>query len=187
MVNTTCLDTYGNTVHWFTQWDVNQKLIVQTEINKIDTSNPIVVHFCNKNTEKAWKTTATIGRTGTENMWRITANIPNKFLEEATPILAYIYLSDYYNPNSKKTIIFIKIPVRKRPQPNDLPCSSDIEVIEINDKIEEIEKIIKEIEDLNLEGKILQLQFVLEKFRLLIATPEETKKYLKDISGVEIS
>ena len=187
MVHTTCLDDYGNTVHWLTQWDINQRLIVQTEINKIDMTNPIVVYFCNKNTDKAWKVTATISKTGTENMWSIVANIPNKFLEEDTPILAYIYLSDYYRPESKKTILFIKIPVRKRQQPNDLPCSSDIEVIELNDKIEEIENIIKEIDNLNLECKILQLQFVLERFKMYIATIEETKEYINNISGVDIS
>ena len=87
---------------------------------------------------------------------------------------------------SKKTILFIEIPVRKRQPPNDYPCSSDIKVIEINDKINEVEKLIKEIEDLNFNEKIAQLLLILERFRLYIATVQETDEYLKGLSGVSI-
>ena len=184
MIKTTCLDNRGYTIHWLTQWDVNQKLIVYIE--NYDLSIPPVVHFCNKHTGKTWNVTSTVKRTKEENKYEGIANIPNKFLEEATPLFAYVYLTDANETESKKTILFIEIPVRKRQPPNDYPCSSDIEVIEINDKINEIEKLIKEIEDLNLSEKIAQLLLILERFRLYIATVQETDEYLKGLSGVSI-
>lgn len=49
----------------------------------------------------------------------ITADVPNILLQEAYPLLVYVYLTDANDSSSQKTILFSEIPVRKRSKPSD--------------------------------------------------------------------
>lgn len=170
MLKTTCLDKDGNTIYHLTQWDVNQSLRIDMEDYIVGSSAK--VHFCNKNSEKALVVSATVSN----NI--VSANIPNELLREPYPLIAYIYMTDSENTTSKKTVAFIKIPVRERLQPNDYDYSDSIDVIYLDDKIDEVNLIIDDINGLDIETKIAQVQSLLTQYGNMVATLDEVKGYI---------
>lgn len=136
MIGSYLLDEDGNIVKHLYQWDINQKLIVETDNITIAPK----IHFCNKNSEKALVVKSTIS----DN--KIIADIPNSLLREPYTITAYIYLE---NNESAKTINAINIVLRKRPQPNDYIYVDDVNVIYLTD-------VLLKVEDLKGELDILK-------------------------------
>ena len=49
----------------------------------------------------------------------IIADVPNVLLQEACPLLVYVYLTDANDSSSQRTVLFSEIPVRKRAKPSD--------------------------------------------------------------------
>lgn len=132
MLDAICLDQYGNTIYHLTQWDYNQKLIV--DINGFDFSDipAPIVHFCNINSNDALSVQSIIQ----EN--KIVADIPNILLKEPYQITAYLYLMDN---NSGKTIYTIEIPVRKRPKPSDYEYEDNVEVVLLSELIQQVKEL----------------------------------------------
>lgn len=132
MLDAICLDQYGNTINHLTQWDYNQKLIV--DINGFDFSDvpAPVVHFCNINSSNTLVVQSIIQ----EN--KIVVDIPNILLIEPYQITAYLYL---INNDSGKTIYTIEIPVRKRPKPSDYEYEENIEVVLLSELIQQVKEL----------------------------------------------
>lgn len=136
MLNAICLDQYGNTITHLTQWDFNQKLIIELEDYNLE--NAPMIHFCNKNSEKALAVQSTI-----EDK-KIIADIPNILLKEPYRIIAYLYL---YSNDSGKTIKTIDIPIRERIQPDDYEYEDNVEVILLSELIQEVKNLNSDITD----------------------------------------
>ena len=131
------LDKDGNIIHNLTQWDINQKLIIEI-VQNISTAPK--VHFCNKNSEKALVVQSTISGD------RIIADIPNILLEEPLNIIAYVYYNNDSANNSWKTIQTLDIPLRKRAKPNDYEYVENVHVIYLSDLIKTVETLENEVE-----------------------------------------
>ena len=131
------LDKDGNIIHNLTQWDINQKLIIEI-VQNISTAPK--VHFCNKNSEKALVVQSAISGD------RIIADIPNILLEEPLNIIAYVYYNNDSANNSWKTIQTIDIPLRKRAKPDDYEYVENVHVIYLSDLIKTVETLENEVE-----------------------------------------
>lgn len=125
MFDVTCLDKYGNTVTNLTQWDLNQTLYIE---NHGFTTAP-QFHFCNKNSERALIVQSTI----VDDMLQVV--VPNILLTEPYTITAYVYLSE---DNSGKTVEYVQIPVRQRPQPNNFEYEDNAVIIDVKELADEM-------------------------------------------------
>ena len=83
MISPYFFDENGNTVKNLTQWDSNQKLILESTD---DITIAPKIHFCNQNSEKALVVQSSLSNN------QITADVPNTLLEEPFNITAYVYL-----------------------------------------------------------------------------------------------
>ena len=73
----------------------------------------------------------------------ITADVPNILLQEAYPLLVYVYLTDANDSSSQKTILFSEIPVRKRAKPSDYLYVDNINRVTANMIKNELEQSTK--------------------------------------------
>lgn len=132
MIGSYLLDENGNIVKNLYQWDVNQKLIIETH----DITIAPKIHFCNKNSEKALVVKSTLS----DN--KIIANIPNILLQEPYNVIAYIYLE---NNGSGKTVRTIEITLRKRVKPDNYEYVDNVEVVYLADLIRSVESLKNQI------------------------------------------
>lgn len=135
MFEVTCLDSNGNTINNFTQWDVDQKITLV--LKGYDIVIAPQVHFCNKNVDEALVVRSTIIDENT-----IVADVPNSLLREHYPLLIYIYLTDGEDVSSQRTILSTEIPVRKRTKPSDYFYTENIERITAEQIKEEVKSAI---------------------------------------------
>lgn len=115
MYEVPCLDLNGDTINKFYQWDIDQKIVINLEgcdVNYL--KNAPEVHFCNSSRKEALVVRSTVYNHDT-----ITVDVPNVLLQEAYPLLVYVYLTDANDSSSQKTILYSEIPVRKRAKPSD--------------------------------------------------------------------
>lgn len=142
MYEVPCLDLNGDTINKFYQWDVDQKIVINLEgcdINYL--KNAPEVHFCNSSRKEALVVRSTVSNHDT-----ITVDVPNVLLQEAYPLLVYVYLTDANDSSSQKTILYSEIPVRKRAMPSDYLYVENITRVTA-------EMIKKEIEQTTLDAR----------------------------------
>lgn len=137
IIETNALDKNGNTINYFTQWDINQSIVVKLE--DYDLTKAPEVHFCNDNSEYAYVVDSTVDT----DSKTITAKVPNKLLQESLPLHCYIYLTDSTDETSMKTILHIELPVNKRKKPDDYHYANDDEVISLRDRVTELEQLVQ--------------------------------------------
>lgn len=145
MLSAMCLDSQGRSIYHLTQWDTNQKLIIEDEYSV--GGKPPTVHFCNKNSEIA------LGVASEISNGKIVADIPNMLLEEPYNIIAYIFVVDSVDVKSGKTVETINIPVRPRPKPSDYVFTDNVDVIYLSDLIAQVEQLKKDMNNLAIEVK----------------------------------
>lgn len=142
MYEVPCLDLNGDTINKFYQWDIDQKIVINLEgcdVNYL--KNAPEVHFCNSSRKEALVVRSTVSNHDT-----ITVDVPNILLQEAYPLLVYVYLTDANDSSSQKTIIYSEIPVRKRAKPSDYLYVENITRVTA-------EMIKKEIEQTTLNAR----------------------------------
>lgn len=142
MYEVPCLDLNGDTINRFYQWDIDQKIVINLEgcdVNYL--KNAPEVHFCNSSRKEALVVRSTVSNHDT-----ITVDVPNVLLQEACPLLVYVYLTDADDSSSQKTILYSEIPVRKRAKPSDYLYVENITRVTA-------EMIKKEIEKTTLEAR----------------------------------
>lgn len=142
MYEVPCLDINGDTINKFYQWDIDQKIAINLEgcdVNYL--KNAPEVHFCNSSRKEALVVRSTVSNHDT-----ITVDVPNILLQEAYPLLVYVYLTDANDSSSQKTILYSEIPVRKRAKPSDYLYVENITRVTA-------EMIKKEIEQTTLNAR----------------------------------
>ena len=142
MYEVPCLDLNGDTINKFYQWDIDQKIVINLEgcdVNYL--KNAPEVHFCNSSRKEALVVRSTVSNHDT-----ITVDVPNILLQEAYPLLVYVYLTDDNDSSSQKTILYSEIPVRKRAKPSDYLYVENITRVTA-------EMIKKEIEQTTLNAR----------------------------------
>lgn len=142
MYEVPCLDLNGDTINKFYQWDIDQKIVINLEgcdVNYL--KNAPEVHFCNSSRKEALVVRSTVSNHDT-----ITVDVPNVLLQEAYPLLVYVYLTDANDSSSQKTILYSEIPVRKRAMPSDYLYVENISRVTA-------EMIKKEIEQTTLDAR----------------------------------
>lgn len=125
MFDVTCIDKYGNTVTNLTQWDMNQTLYIEDH----GFSTPPQFHFCNKNSEKAL-VVQSVDKDGV-----LEVVVPNILLIEPHTITAYVYLNE---GDSSRTVEYVQIPVRQRPQPDSFEYEDNVVLIDVQELANEI-------------------------------------------------
>lgn len=161
MFEAKCLDIYGNSINSFTQWDVNQTMLIKLEgcgdENHIPSDLLRIepnVHFSNIKRDKALVVRATV-----VDKDILKVDVPNVLLTEGYPLLIYVYYTNSTSPSSQATIVRTEIPVRKRDEPHDYYYVENIERITAEMIKEEIEADTEEtrrkaIEEINAEKDI---------------------------------
>ena len=142
MYEVPCLDLNGDTINKFYQWDIDQKIVINLEgcdVNYL--KNAPEVHLCNSSRKEALVVRSTVSNHDT-----ITVDVPNILLQEAYPLLVYVYLTDANDSSSQKTILYSEIPVRKRAKPSDYLYVENITRVTA-------EMIKKEIEQTTLNAR----------------------------------
>lgn len=108
-----CLDSYGNPIEHYTQWDVDQTMkIILNGCKEGYLAIPPEVHFANAKSKEALVVNSTVQGNDT-----IVVDVPDALLEDEYPLLVYVYLADKNDASSKKTIATIEIPIDKRVRP----------------------------------------------------------------------
>lgn len=130
-----CYDSYGEAFDHLTQWDINQKIIV--EGLKIE---PVpVFHICNICSECAYVVSPILDGTN------LVIDIPNILLQQRYPILLYAYYS--YDDDSSKTGNVISLPVHPRVRPDDYEFVENIEYVNWAAIEEEARALIDELQN----------------------------------------
>lgn len=180
MFEAKCYDMHGNSIDGFTQWDINQSMVIKLEscddVNHNQSEYIRVepnVHFSNVKRDKALVVRASV--VGNDV---ISVQVPNILLTEPYPLLIYVYYTnkndgdDYDKPTAQATIIRTEIPVRKRDEPHDYYYVENIDRItaeqikgEITRDTEETRR--KAIEDIIYE-KGIAVDAVNEEERLAV-------------------
>lgn len=127
-------DLNGDSITYFTQWDSNQKIIVECGCQ-----DSLYVDFWNKNHEVSYRMSSKlIG----DNQFEV--EVPNILLIESETIFLYVcsYISD---SESGRTEYMCRIPVKPKCKPKDYKFIDNIEVISLLDLKKRI---------LSLENKI---------------------------------
>lgn len=107
---------YKEIVRKLTQWDYGQ----QIRISGIPFSGEIEVHFAQSGDCRAFRVASAIEED------RLSAEIPNKFLEEARSIYAYVYVT---TPESGRTEYTICMTVKARARPEDYGAPADKDIV----------------------------------------------------------
>lgn len=137
----TCFDSDGNVLKALYQWDNNQTLTVQG----LDMPPIPVFHFCNRLSNLALVVTPTVSGTS------VTVNIPNILLQQAEPIIAYVY-QDTEN-DGYRTMHAIHIPVIPRPKPDDYEYTDNVDYISVavlNSRLNTLTQQITAVSNLGL-------------------------------------
>lgn len=113
----TCFDSDGNVLKTLYQWDHNQTITVQG----LDTVP--VFHFCNRKSDIALVVNPTVSGTS------VVVDIPNILLQQAEPIIAYLY--EYTENEGYRTTHAIHIPVIPRPRPDDYEYEETVSYVSI--------------------------------------------------------
>lgn len=144
MYEINCYDLYGNTINNFTQWDVDQEIVIKFKGSDEDFfAIAPNVHFYNVKRKDAL-----VVRSTKISYDAIRVQIPNILLEEPYPLLICVYLEDVNDVGSQKTVFTTEIPVRKKAQPNDYYYVENIERITAEKIKQEItESVVLVMED----------------------------------------
>lgn len=116
-----CYDSDSNLIKFLTQWDLNQKIIIQD----LTTSDSPAVHACNSRSTEAYVCKSTYSGS------TLTFEVPNILLQEELPLIFFIYLSK--TNGSAKTVYTIRIPVNPRPKPNEYTFSNNAYYITVQE------------------------------------------------------
>lgn len=125
-------DENGSQIYYFTQWDLNRKLVLY--LQDYDLSVLPEVHFCNKKSSEALVVQSSKYNNGNA----IIVDVPNVLLQQPYPVSAYVYMSNLKN-DEQKTIVSTTIVVNARVKPASYIYEDnvDYDTSQIEDKIYE--------------------------------------------------
>lgn len=158
MFEVKCLDSYGNTIDDFSQWDIDQKIIISlNDYGDDKLSIAPMIHFSNKQRKRENKDALVVRSTILEGN-TVVVNVPNILLQEPYPLLVYVYLTDDEDVSSQKTVLSTEIIVRKRPKPSNYYYVENIERITAQQIKKEIKKeVVYDINQNDISFKTVTL------------------------------
>ena len=119
MSNIICYDSDGNFLTNLYQWDNNQTITIRG----IPILHTPVFHFCNRLSKGALVVSPKVSEGD------ITVAIPNILLQQAEPIMVYLYQNT--ENNGSRTVHTIHLPVLPRPKPDDYEYNENIDYTSI--------------------------------------------------------
>ena len=141
MAEIMCLDLDGNTILNFTQWDSNQKVIIDGDFSANELSP--YVDFWNENQANALRMTTEINESG-----QIVVEVPNAMFLDALPITVFVYVREDSGTtiSGGKTILTSRIPVRPKPKPSDFSYDDNVHVVSLLDLEEKLNNLNDSLE-----------------------------------------
>ena len=103
-------DVFGNSLSFFTQWDMGQKIIIEG-LNQlgVSASLPPTFYFANEKSKES----LTVQSQQVSNAWEVI--VPNILLQDALLLQVYTYINK--NSSEGKTLFQWNIPVTPRAKP----------------------------------------------------------------------
>ena len=135
MSNIICYDSDNNVLKTLYQWDNNQTMTVRG----VDMPPVPVFHFCNRLSNLALVVSPTVS--GTD----LIVKIPNILLQQAEPIIAYLYQDT--DDDGYRTMHAIHIPVIPRPKPDDYEYDDNIDYISVAILNSRLSELLSELTD----------------------------------------
>ena len=121
-----CFDEYGNSIDEFSQWDTNRIMYIDWE----HSCEPIF-QFGNTKSDRLLVVKGRI--TGDKPNKIAEVNVPNILLQQAYPIIGFVYLESEVDGNENyytgKTAYNFKIPVRAKLKPDDYKYTENTEYV----------------------------------------------------------
>lgn len=135
MCKADCFDLDGNLINHFTQWDINQEIL----ITGASFDSKTEVHFCNeKSTEALWIAHEVIDSS------TIKVSVPNSLLIEPLVIMIYVYCRI---GDSGRTVLTTRIPVRAKKKPQSFIYKDNVEFVRLVNLIDEVNQLNQTISD----------------------------------------
>jgi hypothetical protein len=134
-----CFDANGNSIDKLSQWDTNMELFINWEYSVTP-----IFHFCNTNSKRILVVKGTVD---SEDGTIAKANIPNILLQEASPLMVYVYMEKDTPTGylTGETIYSFQIPVREKPKPVDYKYFENTEYISWVQLKQDMEKQISNL------------------------------------------
>ena len=121
-----CFDEYGNSIDEFIQWDTNRVMYIDWE----HSCEPIF-QFGNTKSDRLLVVKGRITEGESNKIAEV--NVPNILLQQAYPIIGFVYLESEVDGNENyytgKTAYNFKIPVRAKNKPEDYKYTENTEYI----------------------------------------------------------
>lgn len=135
MSNITCYDSDNNLLKTLYQWDNNQTM----KVSGVDMPPVPVFHFCNRLSNLALVVSPTVS--GSD----LIVKIPNILLQQAEPIIAYLYQDT--EDDGYRTMHTIHIPVIPRPKPDDYEYDDNIDYVSVAILNSRLSELLGELTD----------------------------------------
>ena len=121
-----CFDEYSNSINEFAQWDTNRVMYIDWEHNCVP-----IFQFGNTQSDRLLVVKGRIIEDETKKIAEV--NVPNILLQQAYPIIGFVYLETEVDGNDHyyagKTVYNFKIPVRAKVKPQDYKYTENTEYI----------------------------------------------------------
>lgn len=121
-----CFNEYGNSINEFVQWDTNRVMYIDWEHNCIP-----IFQFGNTKSDRLLVVKGRIIEDETKKIAEV--NVPNILLQQAYPIVGFVYLETEVDGNENyyagQTVYNFKIPVRAKVKPEDYKYTENTEYI----------------------------------------------------------
>lgn len=138
-----CFDKYGNSIDEFVQWDTNIVMYIDWEHN----CTPIF-QFGNTKSDRLLVVKGEAVNIENKNVARV--SVPNILLQQAYPIIGFVYLESEVDGNEHyyvgKTEYNFNIPVRAKNKPSDYKFSENTEYISWVNLQEELRERIADLD-----------------------------------------
>lgn len=179
-INTTYYDENGDMLYFLTQWDYNRQITIKID-EKITSATP-EVHFFNKMSDKAIISNAVIFDSANN---KVTVPVPNSLLQQPYAVYVYVYFT--LSGQTKRTETFARIPIRKKPQPQDYNYGDSVEIVYLEQKLSQYRELVTKLESLNANTLITNASNIVRDYENMIATPNETVDYLQIVISDDTS
>lgn len=157
MAEIMCLDINGNTILNFTQWDSNQKIVIDGEFTELELAP--YVDFWNENQANALRMTGVVNELG-----QIEVEIPNALFLDALPMIIFVYLRENIDGSTisgGKTVLTSRIPVRPKPKPHDFSFEDNVHVVsllDLEEKLNELNDSLTAAEASRVEAENIRIE-----------------------------
>ena len=173
-----CFDKCGNSIDEFAQWDTNNVMYIDWEYS----CTPIF-QFGNTKSDRLLVVRGRIIEGQAKSIAEV--NIPNILLQQAYPIIGFVYLESEVNGNDHyyigKTVYNFNIPVRAKIKPQDYKYTENTEYISWINLEAEAKEYIAELES---ETNRFKAEYKEETDRFKAELESETNRFKDEYENI---